>query len=571
MTTPLTWALRRASGPVDEILGDAGPRARRSLAVAVLLGLAQTATVIVQAVLLATVISGALRGRADLAQLAPQLIGLGAAIAARGVFAWGAEAIAQRVSSSVAGTVRRGLLAHALALGPTWLAGERAGELSLTATRGADSIGSYVGRYLPQLVVAGLAPVAVLAWVAYTDWISLLVLVVLLALVPPAMVFFGRRATESTTRQWRRLASLSAHLLELIEGLPTLRAFGRVEYGRREVAEATEGLRRSTIRALRVAFLSSLALELLAGLGTGLVAMVLGLRLLDGHSSLYVALAVLLVSPEVFLPLRRASAEFHTSAEGRNAGERVAATLARAPRQSPGAGLIAPEVASAPLQFDSVSVEFEDRAQPAIERLSFTVEHGGRVALVGPSGSGKSTALHAVLGLVPVASGRILIGTSDLATLDLAQWRRQVAWVPQRPHLFAGSIAENLRLADPEADESVLQRAASKAGLDGVLRGLPHGLDTPIGDGGVALSAGERQRVAIARAVLHGGRIVLLDEVGAHLDPAARLSLRGTLEPWLEGRTVIVAAHHLDVVTGLDDVVALGDAARADLHAGRDR
>jgi ABC-type transport system involved in cytochrome bd biosynthesis fused ATPase/permease subunit len=319
--------------------------------------------------------------------------------------------------------------------------------------------------------------------------------------------------------------------------------------------------------------LSSFALEMLAGLGTGLVAMVLGLRLLDGRTSLYVALAVLLVSPEVFLPLRRASAEFHVSAEGKSAGERMAAVFATRPGEG-GGGIerqAPPTAASPPIELESVTVEFPGRDGPALAGLSLRVEHGRRVALVGPSGSGKSTALHAVLGLVPLSSGRILAGSVDLATVDADAWRRRVSWVPQRPHLFSGTVADNLRLGNPDAPQHALAAAIGIAGLHEVLDRLEAGLDTPVGEGGATLSSGERHRLAIARAVLHDGDIVLLDEVGSHLDPAARLGLRESLEPWLAGRTVIVAAHHPDVVSGLDAVVALGSptVAGAPRSAGR--
>ena len=560
MTTTSAPVSGRAIDRFDLRLGTAGGPARRHLAVAVAAGLAQTVTVIVQAVLLATIIERCLRSAATLGDVTPQLIGLGAAVAARGALGWVGEWVAQRTSASVGRTLRRRLLTRALELGPSWLAGERAGELALTSTRGVDAVGVYFGRYLPQLVLAALCPIAVLGWVAFTDWVSLLILLGLVALVPPAMVFFGRRATEATTRQWRRLSSLSAHLLELVQGLPTLRAFGRVDYGRREVVEASEGLRRSTLRTLRVAFLSSLALELLAGLGTGLVAMVLGLRLLDGHTSLYVALAVLLVSPEVFLPLRRASAEFHASAEGKSAGERMAAVFGTgaSERAGPFATGSPPEGTGPSIRLESVSVEFADRHGPALAGLSLRVDPAGRVALVGPSGSGKSTVLHAILGLVPLTSGRILAGSVDLATVDADAWRRRVSWVPQRPHLFSGTIRDNLRLGNPDAGEAALAAATRIAGLDEVLDRLGDGLDTAVGEGGTTLSSGERHRVAIARAVLHDGDIVLLDEIGSHLDPASRHRLRESLEPWLDGRTVIVAAHDPDVVSDLDEVVALG-------------
>jgi len=553
---------------LDRRLGTNGLLGRPHLAVAVAAGLAQTVTVVVQAVLLATVIERCLGGRATASDVTPQLVGLGVAIAARGVLGWVGEWVTQRTSASVTGALRRRLLSRALDLGPSWLAGERAGELALTATSGVDAVGVYFGRYLPQLVLAALAPVAVLAWVADTDWVSLLVLVGLVALVPPAIIFFGRRATEAATRQWRGLSSLSAHLLELIQGLPTLRAFGRVDYGRREVAEAAEGLRRSTLRTLRVAFLSSLALESLAGLGTGIVAMVLGLRLLGGHTSLYVALAVLLVSPEVFLPLRRASAEFHTSAEGKTAGERVAAVLEAVPARSERVHGAPAADAGQPIRFDQVTIELPGRGRPALDSLSFRVDPGRRVAIVGPSGSGKSTVLHAILGLVPVSSGSILAGGVDLSGVDWDDWRRQVSWVPQRPHLFAGSIADNIRLANPEAGHDAVAEATRTAGLDVVAERLANGLDTPVGEGGALLSAGERHRVAIARAVLHGGRVVLLDEIGSHLDEAALERLRESVEPWLRDRTVIVAAHHPDVISRLDGVVTLGSPLSAATASG---
>lgn len=556
VTAPSAW-WRGALRP-DRRLGLASSLARRFAAGSAAVGLGQAAMVVVQAVLLATVIQRALEASATLPAVLPQVIGLGLAIAGRGCLGSAAEWLAQRSEAAVSGTLRHELVERMLALGPSWLAGERAGELALATTTGVDAVGVYYGRYLPQLVLAALAPLGVLAWVGVTDWISLLILLALLAAVPAAMVFFGHRADEATNRQWRRLSSVSAHLLELIQGLPTLRAFGRVDYGRREVVEATEGLRRATLRTLRVAFLSSLSLELLAGLGTGLVAMVLGLRLLDGGTSLYVALAVLLVSPEVFLPLRRASAEFHASAEGRAAGERIAAVLARTPARPRQPATELPEVSCSALALESATIEFPDRAGPALGPLSLRVEPGRRLALVGPSGSGKSTALHALAGLVQLSAGRILLGDIDLREVDPEAWHRQVSWVPQRPHLFSGTLAENLRLGDPEAEDAALAGAIAAAGLDDLLARLPRGLDAVVGERGATLSSGERHRVAIARAVLHDGPVVLLDEPGSHLDQAGRAALARSLSPWLAHKTVIVAAHHLGVVEGIDRVVGLG-------------
>ncbi|MGH9083708.1 MAG: ABC transporter transmembrane domain-containing protein, partial [Acidimicrobiales bacterium] len=382
MSTPA--AVRRSGGLIDRRLASRVSATRTFLAMAVAVGLLATASVVAQAVLLATIIERAVLHRVPLPAVGPELAGLAVAFAVRAACTWAGEAAAHRTSATVTSSLRRQMLRHALSLGPTWLAGERAGELSLAATRGTAALDVYFGRYLPQAVVAGLAPVGILAWVAWEDWPSALLLAGLAALVPVAMVLFGRESATRTRQQWRRLSSLSARFLELVRGLPTLRAFGQESHGRRQVAEATEGLRHTTMGTLRVAFLSALALEFLAGVGTGLVAMVLGLRLLGGEVSLFTALAVLLVSPEVFLPLRRAGSEYHASAEGQAAAERIldlldepvpaaAGTVPAAARGTVPAAVpataTAPDLSVAPLALDGVTLTYPGRAVPALDRL----------------------------------------------------------------------------------------------------------------------------------------------------------------------------------------------------------
>jgi thiol reductant ABC exporter CydD subunit len=595
-------AERRRGSLIDRRLAARVTATRRYLVTAVAVGLGATVCVIAQAVLLGTVVAAAVLHHASLRTLAPQLVGLAAAFAARGLCVWAGEAAAQRTSAAVTSTLRRQLLRQALALGPAWLAGERAGELALTATRGTAALDTYFGRYLPQAVLAGLAPLGILAWVGWEDWPSFLILAAMVAAVPVAMVRFGRESAERTRRQWRRLSSLSARFLELLRGLPTLRAFGREEQGRREVAGTTEGLRQATMSTLRVAFLSALALEFVAGIGTGLVAMVLGLRLLGGTVSLYTALGVLLVSPEVFLPLRRAGAEFHASEEGQAAADRILALLdldqpgealpepgtatpataapasepdaaegRRAPgRRAPGRRAPGLDLHGQVLRTESVSVTFPGRAAPALEGLDLVVEQGAHVALVGPSGSGKSTTIALLLGFVRPDAGRVIVAGADLSTIDPAPWRTLVSWVPQRPQLVHGTLADNLRLGAPDASDRRLEAIAEAAGLAPLLRGLPKRLDTAVGDGGLTLSAGERQRVAIARAVLRNAPVVLLDEPVAHLDRFSELGLRQALDGWLDDRTVLVAAHRPELVSRIDRVVALPGRERLVPDTGAD-
>jgi len=576
-----TAVQRRRGGLIDRRLAARVSATRRYLLTAVGVGIASTASVVAQAILLASVVSSVVLHGATLGAVTPRLAGLAGAFAARALLGWAGEAAAQRTGASVTSTLRRQLLRHALDLGPVWLGGERAGELSLAATRGTSALTAYFGRYLPQAVLAALAPIGILAWVGVEDWPSFLILLGLVALVPVAMVYFGRESAARTRLQWRRLSSLSARFLDMLRGLPTLRAFGREAHGRREVAEATDGLRQTTLSTLRVAFASALALEFLAGIGTGLVAMVLGLRLLGGHASLYTAVAVLLVSPEVFLPLRRAGAEFHASAEGQAAADRILSVLdvetvphegredgrtegARAPADLPH-GLRADGTGPrdhATLSAHDVTVSFPGRAKPALGGFSIEVRDGEHLALVGPSGSGKSTAISLFLGFVRPTTGRVVVGGHDVALDEPALWRHLLAWVPQHPHLLHGSIEDNLRIADPDASDARLTRAIELVGLSHTVHGLPNGLATVVGEGGVSLSAGERQRLALARAVVRDAPIVLLDEPAAHLDAHTESALRDTLGPWLESRAVLVAAHRPELVARLDRVVRLGTGTR---------
>ncbi len=552
--------MRTSRGPFDRRLLSQVPLTRRYLVVAVGAGTAAAAAVVAQAVLLASVVSASVLARRPLGAEAPTLVALAATFAARSLLVWGAEVSARRTSATVTSELRRRLLVHAVGLGPTWLAGERSGELSVTATRGIRSLEAYFGRYLPQALTAAVVPLLVVAWVLAVDWPSALLLTGLVCLLPPAMASFGRRARSETDRQWRRLSSLAGRYLELVQGLGTLRALGQVKRGRREVAAATDGLRRSTLATLRVGFLSSLVLDLLAGLGVGLVAMVLGLRLLAGQLPLATALAVLLVAPEVFVPLRRAAAEFHASTEGMAASVRILDVLDEARgAPTPVVGRPVPDPAAGAVALEEVTVAYPGRGDPALERLCLEVAPGEHVVVTGPSGSGKSTLLAVLLRFVVPSSGKVLVAGVDLAEVDPEGWRERLAWVPQRPHLFRGTLAQNVALGRQGAPEEAVAEAMAVAGLDEVAARLPEGPATMLGEGGVALSPGERQRVALARAVLRDAPLVLMDEPVGHLDPADVAALRPELDAWLEGRSAVVATHAGTPLGRTDRLYRLGD------------
>jgi ABC-type transport system involved in cytochrome bd biosynthesis fused ATPase/permease subunit len=334
------------------------------------------------------------------------------------------------------------------------------------------------------------------------------------------------------------------------------------------VAEATERLRVTTLDALRVAFLSAFAMELLSGLGVGLVAMVLGLRLLDGSVAFTTALAILLVAPEVFLAVRRAGAEFHASAEGQAAADRVFDVLGQSVAAPPAPLVPAPDPALAPLVVRGLTVRYPTRSADAVDSFGLHLNPGEHLALRGPSGSGKSTVLAALLRFTDGDTGDLECGGVDLRTVDPDEWRRHIGWVPQRPRLVRGTLADNLRLGDPDASEADLHAALELAGLERWVAGLPRGLDTLVGDDGLSLSAGERQRVALGRVVVRRPPLLLLDEPTEHLDPATEGLLASRLGPWLDGRALIVAAHRPVTWCRIDTTIEMAATPAAVVGSG---
>lgn len=537
------------------------PRLRRAAVLSVILGVVGAATIVAQAIALARLVDRSLLHHASLQQVGPELVVVAGALVVRAAAALAGELLANRTGETVVEGLRIQLLRHALALGPSWLAGERRGELSLTATRGLRALHSYFARYLPQAATAATVPVILLAWVASRDWLSLVVVVALVAAVPLTMIYFGREATRRSERQWRRLSSLAARFLQLIEGLPTLRAFSRESQGRREVAAASEGVRQATMRTLRVAFLSALAMDLIAGFGVGFVAMVLGLRLLWGQLPLQTALAVLLVAPEIFVPLRRAGAEFHASSEGQAAAARVLEVLDTPlpgddPADAAQASTVVPD-APVHVRIRQLGVAYAHRTTPALAAFDLDVAPGQRVALVGPSGSGKSTVVAALLRLVHPETGTMRLGQREQDDFSDDEWRAYFSWLPQRPHLFSTSVRDNLRLGAPDATDDELSAVLDAVGLLPLVQHWPAELDTPLGQGGLTLSTGERQRVGLARALLCPSPILLLDEPTASLDTGTVQSLQHAIEPYLHGRSIIVAAHDAVLLPRFDQVVPL--------------
>jgi ATP-binding cassette subfamily C protein CydCD len=585
---------------------------RTFLFASVALGVLSALLIVSQAWLLADVVAGAFRNGQGLAQLETPLVALLCVVIARAAVAWGAELAASRASARAKSQLRAALLGRVVELGLDGSRAERTGGLAILATRGIDALDGWFSLYLPQLFLAAIVPLVVLAVVLFEDWISAAIIAATIPLIPLFMALVGATTRERMDRQLRTLQRLGGHFLDVVAGLPTLKVFGRAKAQAGAIREVTERYRLTALATLRVTFLSALILELVATISVALVAVALGLRLMAGQMDLRMALFVLVLAPEAYLPLRQLGANYHVSAEGMAAAEQVFAVLERPvavggadgdierpvavggadgdierpvavggadgdvrhpatpgadlPESRPahgGARTDVPDPAVADIVVEELRVAYPDRSGPALDGVSLTVRAGEVLALAGPSGCGKSTLLGVLLGLVAPARGSVRVGGVDLAELDPAAWRAQLAWVPQRPHLFAASIAANVRLGRPGASATEVGAAVSAAGLDGVIANLPDGLETVLGERGAGLSAGERQRVALARAFLRDAPLLLLDEPTANLDGQTEREVLEAVRRLSRGRTVVLVAHRPALLAMADRVLSLGSVGVA--------
>ncbi|MFF2473762.1 thiol reductant ABC exporter subunit CydD [Streptomyces sp. NPDC058066] len=549
--------------PIDQRLLRYARATRLFLIAVVVLGVAGAGLVIAQAMLIAEVVVGAFERGLDVSALRTPLLLLALVAAGRGLVSWLTELAAHRASAAVKSELRGRLLERASQLGPGWLSGQRTGSLVALATRGVDALDDYFSRYLPQLGLAVVVPVAVLARIVTEDWVSAAIIVCTLPLIPVFMILIGWATQSHMDRQWRLLSRLSGHFLDVVAGLPTLKVFGRAKAQADSIRRITGEYRQATMRTLRIAFLSSFALELLSTLSVALVAVTIGMRLVHGDMDLYVGLVILVLAPEAYLPLRQVGAQYHAAAEGLAAAEEIFAVL-ETPVPPSGAGAVP---AATGIAFDGVTVRYPGRSADAVSEADFEVAPGETVALVGPSGVGKSTLLSAALGFVRPQAGRVLVGGADLSGLDREAWHAHVAWVPQRPQLYAGSIADNVRLARPGASPAEVEEALREAGAQDFVRALPDGADTLLGEDGAGLSAGQRQRLALARAFVADRPVVLLDEPTAALDGETEAGIVEAVRRLAAGRTVLLVVHRPALLAVADRVVRL-DAPRSPVAAG---
>jgi ATP-binding cassette, subfamily C, bacterial CydD len=542
--------------------------ARPLLTIDIALGIGTALAILVQATLLAKIVARTFGG-APVGALGLDFALLVAAFAARALCAWGMEVAGRRAAWSVLSELRMALAEKRLRSQPTSLDGVGSGEIAAVAVQGVEALEGYFARYLPQVLLASVVPLLVIAWVAVVDAEAAVIMALTLPLVPVFMWLIGRYTEHRTRERWEALRQLSSHFLDVVRGLPTLRAFGRARKQVSTLGEVADRYRATTMGTLRVSFLSGSVLELAATLGVALVAVATGLRLVAGGLGLQAGLTVLVLAPELYVPFRRLGAEYHASADGLAVAERMFALL-DAPVTAPSGGLRSPpNPHRVPVRFEGVCFAYPNRGGPVLDRLNLELLPGETLALVGESGAGKSTVASLLLALIEPTDGRISVGGVDLARCDSQAWRRQIAWVPQHPTVFRGTVAENIRLGDPDASERRVLDAAVLAGADGFIRALPSGFETQIGHGGRALSPGERRRIGLARAFLRDAPLVLLDEPTADLDLHSVELVSEAVRRLKAGRTMLVIAHRPELVAHADRAVCLMNGTAVMAEQGR--
>ena len=470
----------------------------------------------------------------------------------------GIQISAAEVAIRIKQMLRQRLLSHLLRLGPAYTQQERSGELSLTATDGIEALDSYFRDYLPALFIAVLIPLAILLVVLPIDLLTFVVLLLTAPLIPIFMALIGMAAGALANSRYAQLGQMSAHFLDVMQGLTTLKLFNRSQAQRHIIAQMTDQYRQSTMAVLRVAFLSAFTLELLATISVAVVAVEIGLRLLYGRMVFEQALFLLVIAPEFYMPLRQLGGKFHSGRDGTAAAERIYTILdADAPEVE--GGICVPAFTG--LQIADVSVAFAAGERPALHNFSLTINQGEHIALVGATGSGKSTVANLLLRFVQPDSGQVLLytptGPVPLHNIGADQWRAQIGWVPQRGYLFNVSVADNIRLGRPDASEADIVAAAQAANAHHFIEQLPQGYDTILGENATRLSGGQAQRIALARAFVRKVDLYIFDEATANLDAENERVVQHNLQALTAGATVITIAHRLNTITQADKIVVL--------------
>ena len=549
----LRWLIKRAR------------TARCWVLISVGLGFSGGLLLVVQAAFLAQVIQSVYIDQLPRNLLLPLFAGLAAVILLRACLAWAREISGFKAGAKVREAVRLAVMEHIVSLGPAYVERQRTGSLASTILEQIEGLHEFFAYYLPQLALAVMIPLAIAAFVFPLSWAAGGLLIVSAPLIPLFMILVGMGAESISQRNFQAMARLSAHFLDVLQGLSTLKLFGRSRKEADNVDRSAAEYRRQTMQVLRVAFLSSAVLEFFSSMAIALVAVYLGMRYLgylnfgDYGSPLNLAggFFILLLAPDFYLPLRELGTHYHARAEAVGAGKEILKILDMPEPAKPEDGVDWPGDIMESIRFEDVQFTYDEDRVPALEKISFVLSAGEHVALVGASGSGKTTVLNLLMGFIAARQGSIRINGMFLERLAAEQWRRQIAWIGQNPILFHGSLRKNILLGNPDADEARLLAAVRSARVTEFSQHLPEGLDTPVGEQGIGLSRGQAQRVALARAFLKDAPLVLLDEPTSGLDSQNERFVLDAMNVLTENRTVLMATHRLESIRRSDRILVM--------------
>ncbi|MGE4480192.1 thiol reductant ABC exporter subunit CydD [Acidocella sp.] len=547
---------RAQSKKLDGWLRARASRLRLPLAAAVGLGALGGLFLVLQSWLLARLIDGAVFHRMGLAAAWPLLWGMLAVFLAKAVSGFGSEICAFEAAARAKRELRQALHEKLERLGPGFASVQRPGELTALFTDGIDRLDQYYAAYLPQSALAVFIPASILVFVFPADWVSGVIMLGSAPLIPLFMIIIGKGTERLNQRQWRRLAALSAHFFDVIEGLTTLKLFNVSRLESQIVGRIAEDYRRGVMEVLRIAFLSALVLEFFATISIAMVAVYIGFRLYYGEMWFLPGFFVLLLAPEFYRPLRAMGTQYHARMEAIAAAEQILTLLETPEPPIRPAGQVLPAGRIGEVRLCGVSFGYRP-GEPVLRDIDLTIRRGELVALVGASGGGKSTLARLLVGLAMPSAGRVEVDGADLRDIAPDEWRRRVAWMPQMPTLFHGTIAENIRLASPQASDAALRHAAGAANADGFIRALPQGYGTVLGEHGQGLSGGQIRRVALARAILKDADFVVLDEPDASLDAASAGRIGAAIAELAQDRAVLMIAHRLESVAAADRIVVV--------------
>lgn len=528
---------------------------RISLSLTILSGFLAGFLTIWQSWLISSVVNGVFLQKETLEQVVRPLLLALAAISGRAFLTWLNEISANSVAVKIKTSLRERLFAHIIKLGPAYSRGQRTGELTAAAVEGIEALDAYFSQYLPQLVITALVPLSILFFVFPIDLLTGIVFLVTAPLIPLFMILIGNNAEVVTKRQYATLRLLSAHFLDSLQGLTTLKLFGQSKGQAKTIAQISEQYRDTTLSVLRITFLSALALELLATVSTAIVAVEIGFRLLYRGMEFQPALFLLILAPEFYMPLRALGARFHAGMNGTTAAKRIYEILdTKIEVQETKPGAAPSEVPHfSTLQLSNITYRYPNEPAPALQNINLTVTQGQHTVLVGKTGAGKSTLVQLLLGFIQPSQGEIEI---QPPTFDL---HACTAWVPQHPHLFHATIAENIRIGKADASQAELIQAAKAAHLHEFIESLPEKYETIIGESGARLSSGQAQRLALARAFVKDAPLLILDEPTSSLDPETESRLEESTRRLMHGRTTITIAHRLNTIFQADQIIVLDE------------